>query len=189
MSSEKENKFLVQGFRFADEVEAENAQSEVKKIAYIEERMDYKNLKMVYNFYNNCIENNIFSTPIGYAYLEKTRNFIISSGYQSDIQAIPVVSNNHVIKREAKNDKKIIKKLEEEKKRVSGQIRMSILINIVLLLLVIGMFLIANTSSNPNILNYEKALVDKYASWDEELSVREEIVREKELELSISGDE
>lgn len=189
MSIEMESNYLVQGYRFVDEAEAENAKSEVKKIAYIEEHMDYKNLKMVYNFYNNCIENNIFTTPIGYAYLEKTREFIISSGYQMDVQAIPVASNNQMAKRGLKNDKKRIEKLEEEKKRTSSQMRMSVLINIVLLLLVIGMFLIANTSSNPNILNYEKALVDKYASWDEELSIREDIIREKELELSILNEE
>lgn len=189
MSIEMESNYLVQGYRFVDEAEAENAKSEVKKIAYIEEHMDYKNLKMVYNFYNNCIENNIFSTPIGYAYLEKTREFIVSSGYQTDVQAIPVVSNNHTSKRDIKNDKKRIKKLEDEKRRISSHMRMSVLINIVLILLVVGMFLIANTSNNPNILNYEKALVDKYASWDEELSVREEIIREKELELSILDEE
>ena len=190
MNNEKKMEYVVQGYRFADESEANIARSEVKKIDYIDENMNYSNLKMVYNFYNNCIENNIFQTPIGYAYLEKTRNLIVTKKYENTkVQAIPVATNNHLAKREVKNDKKIIKKLEDEKTTIYGRMRISIIINIVLIILVIGMFIVARTSDNPNIINYEKALVDRYASWEEKLSEREEIIREKELELSIMIDE
>lgn len=190
MDNKVEMEYMVQGYRFADEAEANIARSEVKKIAYIDENMDYSNMKMVFNFYNNCIENNIFHTPIGYAYLEKTRNFIISSGFpKEEVQAIPVASNNHLAKREVINDKKVIKKLEDERNIMYGRMRMSILINIVLILLVIGMFIVARTSDNPNIINYEKALVDRYASWEEKLTEREELIREKELELSTTSDQ
>lgn len=184
-----EFEFMVEKYQFADEAEAELARSEVKKIAYIEERMNYDNLKMVYNFYNNCIENRVFVTPIGYAYMEKTRDFIASKKYKEEILPIPVASNNHIAKREVKRDKKQIKQLEEVVEKLNVRFRTSILFAIVLLLMVIGMFLITLTSDNPNIINYENALINRYASWEEELTDREEVVREKELELSISNEE
>jgi flagellar capping protein FliD len=40
--------------------------------------------------------------------------------------------------------------------------------------------------STPNILNYEKALQNRYAEWNQELSDREEAIREKEKELLIN---
>lgn len=42
------------------------------------------------------------------------------------------------------------------------------------------MFAIAMKSDSPNILNYETAVVNKYALWEQELSEREQAVREKE---------
>ena len=41
------------------------------------------------------------------------------------------------------------------------------------------------TGNNPNILNYQNAVLNKYASWEQELMEREQAVREKEQELGI----
>ena len=50
------------------------------------------------------------------------------------------------------------------------------------------MFMITLRSDNPNVLNYERALTDKYASWEQELTERERAVREKELELQVENE-
>lgn len=49
------------------------------------------------------------------------------------------------------------------------------------------MFMITLKSDNPNILNYEKNLVNRYAAWEQELREREQVVREKERELNIGN--
>ena len=49
-----------------------------------------------------------------------------------------------------------------------------------LIAIVIAMFVIATTGSNPNILNYENALINKYAEWEQELRERELKVLEYE---------
>ena len=41
------------------------------------------------------------------------------------------------------------------------------------------------TSDNPNILNYENNLQNKYAQWEQELTERENVLREKERNLMI----
>ena len=64
----------------------------------------------------------------------------------------------------------------------------SICLNIVLAILVIVMFVISTTGSRPTILNYEKALQNRYASWEQELNDRENAVREKERQLMLDED-
>ena len=57
--------------------------------------------------------------------------------------------------------------------------------NVLLLVAVIAMFVIALSSSHPNILNYRSAILNEYASWQQELSEREQIIRDKERDLKI----
>ena len=45
------------------------------------------------------------------------------------------------------------------------------------------MFLITLKSDNPNILNYKQVLTNQYASWEQNLTERENRIREKEQEL------
>ena len=42
------------------------------------------------------------------------------------------------------------------------------------------MFYISTTGSKPTVLNYEKALQNRYAQWEQELEQRESELREKE---------
>ena len=58
---------------------------------------------------------------------------------------------------------------------------MSIILNLLLVAAVIAMFVITLKSDHPNILNYERTLQDRYASWEQELTEREAVLREKEL--------
>ena len=67
--------------------------------------------------------------------------------------------------------------------------KLSMMINLILILSVIGMFFISMTSSNPTILNYEAKLLDKYAAWEQELTEREQEIRAKEDRLGNSAKE
>ena len=57
--------------------------------------------------------------------------------------------------------------------------------NIVMIVAIIAMFIITLNSDQPNILNYEKNIQNKYAAWEQELTEREQTIREKERELHI----
>ena len=50
----------------------------------------------------------------------------------------------------------------------------------------IVMFAIAATGSEPTVLNYERVLQNRYAEWEQQLSDREQVIREKERELLIA---
>ena len=65
------------------------------------------------------------------------------------------------------------------------KLRTSVIVNLFLVILVIAMFAITLKSDNPNILNYKNAIVNQYASWEQELSEREKQLRQKENELGL----
>lgn len=46
------------------------------------------------------------------------------------------------------------------------------------------MFMIAVNSDNPNILNYETTIINKYASWDQELTERKTRLGKKKRNFS-----
>ena len=56
---------------------------------------------------------------------------------------------------------------------------------IVCMVMVVAMFAITLTSKSPTIINYESRILDKYASWEQELTQREAEVSAKEAELGI----
>ena len=75
----------------------------------------------------------------------------------------------------------MVKKKEDANKKLN----ISIWINVILAILVIAMFVIANTGNNPNILNYENAVINKYAEWEQELRERENRIVHYENEYGI----
>ena len=84
-----------------------------------------------------------------------------------------------------------IKAKNRERKLISKNKRLMklsvsfIVISIVLVITIGAMFVIANTSNNPTILNYEEVLQNKYASWEQDLQKREADLEKKEKLLKI----
>ena len=49
--------------------------------------------------------------------------------------------------------------------------------------IIIAMFIITLNSKNPNILNYEQTIQNKYATWEQELQAWESELRERERNM------
>lgn len=170
------NGYEAEGFVFMTKSEAEAATKERKQIEYIESKLDYTQPEKVKNVYQKAVEDKLFKTPVGILYMKHLQNFLKGKYPAQEIIPVPVTSNRTL--RPAQSD--IVAK--EARKRSSI---ISYFLNIVLAVAVLFMFYVALSSDNPNILNYEKALQNKYAAWEQELTGREQNVREKELELKI----
>ena len=188
--------WVVDGFQFATEQDAELAKNEVIRIQRLEAKLDYNNIEMINAVYKKALDNRVFKTPVGYVFLKKLQ--IILRKMQADgekAEDIPVQgvyslrdSTAPVLERiRISNEKpkprtgKSLPEAELEKKTIA--LRASMLINAALLIMVLLMFWISTTGSNPTILNYKHALQNKYSQWEQELSERENAVREKEREL------
>lgn len=182
----------VEGFQFGTEKDATLAKGELLRIQNIESKLDYNNYQMVQAVYHKAIENRVFKTPVGYVFLKKLQKSLSeSASFAEDIPDIPVSgvyslreSANPTVERVKASQKK-----PKKKEKPPGEFfsrKTSILVNVALLLLVVIMFLISFTSANPNVLNYEQNIQNRYSRWEQELSDREAVIREKEKELLIS---
>ena len=180
-----ENRFVVDQYLFETEEEYELALSEKKKIQYIDENTDYRAVENIALLYKRIIETNMFQTPVGYAYLERLREFLVRSGAKTDnLPAIPVKNKiSSAGGKELLQENRELKSKLEKKKHLTT---IMITVCVGLVIMVIALFAVAFTSKHPNIINYENVILDKYSSWEQELTERENDVREKELSLKVN---
>ena len=184
---------IVAGFQFGSDKDAELAKAEQQKVITLENRMDYSNIDTVLAIYDKAIENRIFQTPVGYAYLQKLQLFLKEQGIENErLKNIPlynIYSANMNLRQQTAPARQRITPSKVVENKLKLKLKISQIINIVLVIMVIAMFAITIKSDNPNILNYETAITNKYATWEQELRQRETNVREKERELSIDYEE
>ncbi len=179
MDIKKEEK-TVAGFLFGTKEDADLARQEEEKIAYIESRLHYEKTENVEAVYRKALENKVFQTPVGFVYLKKLQDFL----HQSGAQNVPDIPLYHVFTASVLNHSARVRArmaTPVKKDLMKNKLRGSYCLNAALIILVIAMFVIASTASNPNIINYEQALQNKYAQWEEDLKARENAIREKEL--------
>ena len=190
------------GFVFRTKKEAELAQREIEGTKYLRQKLDMENPNAVFSIYQNLIEQDLFETPVGYCFLKALRDYLLM---------IPAISNEEVLaipirypqtEEEEKKQKKEQKKEEQRKERqrekekaknkkeqkkegknYKGRCQFFMVTSLILLISVVSMMLLAATSDNVNILNYENKLIDKYSSWEQELEEREQAVKEQEQAL------
>lgn len=187
----------VGDYLFTNKVDAQQALKEQEKINKIKEKLNNGyDVHLLYNVYNKCIETRTFRTPIGYDFLKDMRRALTDSdGVDSDILPIPMYttfehSADNAMERTMKFREETRQSQYKKKKDLNeAKFKWSLFVNVVLLIVVGIMFYITTTGSNPNILNYENAIINKYSDWSDELTERENLIREKEAQLNISFDD
>ena len=180
----EEKELTVIGFRFSNAQEAEEAVQESRKIQYLETKIDYADLRKVQAIYEKAIRENVFHTSVGLFYLKGIRDFLVreDARYEEVLPQVPA-SSDGVEGRRDKAEEKQREQIRQQLENRKQQLRFSIFLNVLLVLAVLAMFWITLNSEQPNILNYEKAIKNQYAAWDQELTDREKVIREKELLL------
>lgn len=183
--TERKKEYIVDGFSFLSEADAQAAREELKKARYLKRHLEYQSAEMVLQLYRKALADRTFQTPVGLAFVGELRERLIEEGIEEfEIEPIPVYYD---VTRNKMRDgfEAVEEKKEEPPKKGISRFGISIALNVALGLLVAGMFYLALTGSNPNILNYKNTILNNYASWEQELMEREQAVREKELELGI----
>ena len=190
MAEEKEKgKFMVDGYEFAKKEEAQLAKDELNAIKYLSQKTNSKDPKQVYSLYNKIIERKLFSTHVGMNYLKNLQTFL----YKSDeipndkIQPIPINAETQGeinIRRERSEFKSELRDMSVKVAKYKNNFTRFMIINVVLIIIIIAMFVILNTSSNPNIINYEVNIQNKYSQWQEQLQSQEESLNARENALN-----
>ena len=190
MAEEKESgKFMVGGYEFATKEEAQLAKDELNAIKYLSQKTNSKDPKQVYSLYNKIIERKLFSTHVGMNYLKNLQTFL----YKSDeipndkIQPIPINAETQGeinIRRERSEFKSELRDMSVKVAKYKNNFTRVMIINVVLIIIIIAMFVILNTSSNPNIINDEGNIQNKYSQWQEQLQSQEESLNARENALN-----
>ena len=177
----------------------ELAEKEFKAIQVINQRINKRDISSILKLYNQAIKQEMFQTFIGFQYLSELRDYMLSSGKvdESEILDIPVkavvnVTNTTVVaKNETEdlnkagidtdnNNLRLLKRTKANEKKYKKLFKITLISSAVLLIIVIAMFIIAGTSDSPTIINYETVLLDKYSSWEQELSEKEAELNQRE---------
>lgn len=193
----------IDGFLFSDPAESAQAKKEMEGIRYLRAKLDRDNPEQVLLVYNQAVDQQLFTTPVGYYFLKELQDFLITIPFikDEDIHRITISERmtetfeKSRAKKEKEEKKTAVKKYEDEKKLREKKIQAkntdykarfawALLLDFVLLAIVIGMFVVTKLSrNNVTILNYENALIDRYEEWESELDEREQALNAREREL------
>lgn len=193
--------YMVGGIAFADPEQAKLAQQEQKRIELLQQKLDYNNVAAVAAVYSKAQQGQIFKTAIGISYMLQLRDFLLQNGYEEGgIPPLILPETSQQLKSEEQmltaQEERIRQRENVWKKRMDAQkekelglrrkLQSCFLIIGVLVVMVIALFVISQTSNNLNILNYKTKLNNEYSTWEQQLKEREAVIREKEKELQIS---
>jgi hypothetical protein len=200
-------KYNIGGYIFDDENKAKKAAKELKAVEYILGQIKDSDENAVLTVYKKLLNQRMFSTEIGMSFLSQLRQNLLDSEVFTPEDIPPVYSLEEPPKdvtpeektedttlsseeevskvKKEKADKKVVAKVtsdSSEIKRLKAINKVLLILCIALLLCVLGMFYVSTTINSPTILDYEEKLIDKYSSWEQDLTEREEAIREKEQE-------
>lgn len=168
----------VGDYLFMNDEDAVLAAKEADKIQRLEEKIHEADVELLYKLYNKSIEKKVFCTPIGYAFMLKLKHKLDNSS-DTPGEVLPIPLEHNFTTGEAFKSKREDAKSDEVEKNVKNpMLGWSLFTNVVLIILVIVMFWIVTTGDSPNVINYENAVLDKYAKWEQELDARENALRE-----------
>ena len=197
----EDNKVItVSGFAFDNPKIGEEALKEQEAVEYVSKQLNFDDTKSLLALYNQMVSRRMFHTQVGISYLKSIQDYLLRSDVDpATIEAIPISEEELLDSKEKDVNNKgngtagnnssasdDLKAKQREKKLIAKNSRLTklsvafIVISVVLLLTVVGMFIIANTSDNPTVLNYEEVLQNKYASWEQDLERREKDLQRKE---------
>lgn len=181
----------VNGFVFRNAAEAEQAKKEADGVTYICDKVNMDEPEMVLQIYNKMIQQRLFETAVGFAYLKELQEYLETIPFINNEDILPIIVQHPVLEENlAKRSK--ASKTAEKPKILNGDYKkkfhVAAFISGILTVCIIAMFVITATTNNATILNYESQLIDKYEHWEQELLDRETAISEKEEELGIGQD-
>lgn len=181
-----QNVLEVEGFLFDTRKDAEQAKLELKKIQYLNQNMNYSNIEKVQKLYDKMLDEKQFKTPVGWTYMLNIRELLLKADIpEEDVRPVPLYTVFTYDAMKEAPTKQRVKPAPKKKEPYKVRFRSSVIMNVLLIICVIIMFIIALKGETPNIINYKNNIINQYSSWDQELTERENAVREKERELNI----
>ncbi len=196
MEKEKEKKWAAGGYVFDDKAVYDRAVKEASAIAAMRKKYSITNGKTAYQIYKKAIQEDVFSTVVGYAFLSELRNIIVRTGTASekDLMPIPIkgggtqASGQSRVQGQAvggaKETGSRYQRLYEAQCLLNKKLKWVVFILAVFVLSIVIIDLKSEYSVFTFFTNYkakmEEELVDKYRGWEAELKARESALQGEE---------
>lgn len=178
---------IVGGYFFGSIDDAKQATKELKNAEYLNERVSVMSSHQLLALYDKMIDEKVFLTPVGWEYLKYIKNLTIRSGIdESLIRPIPIYTTFGSSNDDRNYEhiaKMYVKPTKSKGDSIKDKLKISVILNIFLLVIIIAMFFITMNSTSPNIINYKTVITNQYSVWENELNEREAAIKAKELEL------
>ncbi len=182
------DKLTFQGHTFDDEKQMIAAKKEAEAIDYLRSKTDFSNMNNLMKLYDRVLDRNMMETVVGIGFLKEIRDTLIGSGMFTEEQVRPVPLLPEVKKLKKRKE---LQKRSKERTLLERSEHQNMVLKMVcffLVVLVIAMFAIVMTGKkSPLALRYEEEILDKYASWAQELQEKENFLREYVRELEQDG--
>lgn len=168
----REKGLVVNGFLFSTNKDYKEANEEQEAIDYLRENSDLSNARTALKLYNKFTENRTFHTPVGYSFLKELQDTILKEGVvkPENLEAIYIPGSG------GNNEVDILRaeQYREIAEREHTRNRNSRIINIFLVCIIFIMIIISLYSDKTVFSKFEEGILNKYASWEEELNQREQ---------------
>lgn len=175
-----EKEYKVSGYSFSDVLDYKEAKRESETIEYIKANTDLNDKNKVLKLYHKLVERKTLNTIVGYGFLKELRDEIIGDGIinKENLPGIPIEKKskqNNITSPDHNMEVKNHKQIQEYRIRH----RNSRIINLFLILIIFVMIIINVMSDRSLFQDYEEKIVNRYASWEEDLTEREKELEEK----------
>ncbi|MCI8358262.1 MAG: hypothetical protein HFI51_08985 [Lachnospiraceae bacterium] len=178
---ETKDELVVEGYRFATVADAETARMDLKRIKNLEDNLDYRKPQSALLLYHRALETRVLQTPIGFAYLLSVQERLKHYGVPEDkIKPIPL---NMTFTNKTEANRSIRRSIAARQPEYKGRFITSVCLNILMVIVIASMFVISLRSDSPNIINYRRTILNEYSEWEQELTRREQAVREAEQKM------
>ena len=147
-----ENSYVVEGFAFCNEAEAEQAKKEWEGIKYIKEKADMSKPDVILQIYNRMVKEKMFVTSVGYAFLYDLQEYLRTNPSINDEDIMPIQIIHPSIRESLREEKqkhqeqlKAIKQKSDKKvipdSEVMKKYKFSLVMNLILIISVVFMFI------------------------------------------------
>lgn len=186
---------LLEGFLFSDDASYEKAKKDSEIIKYLKNKVNMSDPAQVLRLYQQAIEQDLFNTIIGYEFLKKLQDYLLSLDDINDAEVLPIPQkltskdttgeyDNALLRKENVKLTEKNKKLSGAVKKYKGKYNVTLTVTIILIVTVCVMFFISLSSNLPTIVNYRTKITDEYSSWQDELDEKEKELDKREQELN-----
>lgn len=177
--------YKYRGHVFSTEKQLIEAKKEAEAIEYLRVKTDFNKPDVLIKLYNKLLDRNMMETEVGMDFLAELRQRILDSGMFKEEQVRPVPPIKKATEKFSKKKKSKEEQLISKYRRQNALLKICCLFAVVV---IIGMFVILLTGRrSPLADKYEEEIQNKYGAWSDELTEREERLKEILFQLEQQG--